>query len=208
MSEPRSSEPRLTLLRAADRKPSPWKNGGGATTEIAVSPMGASLESFDWRVSMARVESDGPFSVFPGIDRYCAVLAGALSLRVGDAKPVDLDATSQPFEFPGDVPTHAQMQQGPVEDLNVFARRGRVMASIECVSWSGSITRRVHSDTCLVLLRSFGAAIACGTSKLEGLIFDDVVRLDKAADTVINLSAGEAAVAYVVRLTMCHPPPP
>ena len=47
----------------------PWKNGGGETAEIAVSPPGAALDDFDWRLSMARVETDGPFSAFPGIDR-------------------------------------------------------------------------------------------------------------------------------------------
>jgi environmental stress-induced protein Ves len=46
----------------------PWKNGGGETTEIAVFPDGAGLSDFDWRVSMARVDGDGPFSSFPGIE--------------------------------------------------------------------------------------------------------------------------------------------
>ncbi|HEY3949962.1 HutD family protein, partial [Phenylobacterium sp.] len=52
----------LTLLRAADRAPQPWKNGGGLTWPVAVSPEGAGLDGFDWRLSLALVESGGPFS--------------------------------------------------------------------------------------------------------------------------------------------------
>ena len=59
----------MRILRAPDYRVMPWKNGGGTTTEVAVSPEGAGLDHFDWRISMARVEQDGPFSTFPGIDR-------------------------------------------------------------------------------------------------------------------------------------------
>ncbi|TIV74879.1 MAG: HutD family protein, partial [Mesorhizobium sp.] len=31
----------MRILRAADYRVMPWKNGGGTTTEIAVSPDGA-----------------------------------------------------------------------------------------------------------------------------------------------------------------------
>jgi len=59
----------MRIIRAADCLVMPWKNGGGTTTEIAVAPEGASLNDFDWRISMAHVGADGPFSSFPGIDR-------------------------------------------------------------------------------------------------------------------------------------------
>jgi hypothetical protein len=53
------------------------------TTEIAVYPAGATLDAFLWRVSIADVERDGPFSRFPGIDRTIVLLEGAecLALR-------------------------------------------------------------------------------------------------------------------------------
>ena len=76
----------MRLIRSKSYRRMPWKNGGGETTEIAVSPQNASLEAFDWRVSMARVESDGPFSAFPGIDRTLAVLEGqGIELDAGRA---------------------------------------------------------------------------------------------------------------------------
>ena len=59
----------MRVLRAADYPRMPWKNGGGETAEILVEPAGAPLDSFDWRLSMARVAADGPFSLFPGVER-------------------------------------------------------------------------------------------------------------------------------------------
>ena len=50
------------LLKPADYVRMPWKNGGGQTTEIVVHPAGATLAEFDWRVSIADVDADGPFS--------------------------------------------------------------------------------------------------------------------------------------------------
>ena len=65
------------LLTPADYRPMPWKNGAGRTTEIAAHPAGAALDAFAWRVSIADVERDGPFSRFPGIDRTIVLLDGA-----------------------------------------------------------------------------------------------------------------------------------
>ena len=70
----------LEVLRASERTPVPWKNGGGVTREVAVSPAGSSLDDFDWRVSVADIRAAGPFSRFPGIERQMAVLSGRPSV--------------------------------------------------------------------------------------------------------------------------------
>ena len=49
----------VRILRAADRAPVPWKNGGGTVREIATGPEGAGTDAFDWRVSLADVTADG-----------------------------------------------------------------------------------------------------------------------------------------------------
>jgi environmental stress-induced protein Ves len=116
----------VKIIRAVDCPTTPWKNGGGATTEIAVAPENASLDDFDWRISMARVASDGPFSEFIGIDRSLAVVAGqGLALTIGDAAAVVLDRASTPIRFAGDTPTWARLLSGEITDLNVMTRRGR-----------------------------------------------------------------------------------
>ena len=57
------------LIPYAGLVAAPWKNGGGCTTEIAIAPPGASLDAFEWRISLATIAASGPFSAFPGVDR-------------------------------------------------------------------------------------------------------------------------------------------
>ena len=58
-----------------------WKNGGGSTREIVCSPLGAGIDHFVWRVSIATIAQSGPFSIFAGVDRVIMLLAGAQNLR-------------------------------------------------------------------------------------------------------------------------------
>lgn len=115
----------MLVLRAADRIARPWKNGGGITRDVFTHPEGAALETFDWRVSLADVATDGPFSHFPGIDRTTAILSGAgFDLTVkGDIRR--LTPQTPPLAYPGDVPASARLIAGPVTDLNVMTRRER-----------------------------------------------------------------------------------
>lgn len=115
----------MHVLRLNDYKRMPWKNGGGETLEIAVCPADSPTVPFDWRVSMATVASDGPFSSFPGIDRVLTVIDGdAMELTVEGRVPILLDQHSEPYGFPGDLPTSGRLRDGPIVDLNVMARRG------------------------------------------------------------------------------------
>lgn len=122
----------MRILRADQHKRMPWKNGGGETTEIAVFPEGAGLSDFDWRVSMARVDGDGPFSGFPGIDRTLAIINGAgIVLNVEGYAAKRLARDSEPHSFPADVPTSAALIAGIVTDFNVMSRRGKVEHKVE-----------------------------------------------------------------------------
>ena len=99
--------------------------------EIAVYPENAGLSDFDWRISMAKVERDGPFSAFAGIDRTLSVLEGAgIVLSVEGAAPMSLTRDSRPHPFPADVPTSASLIDGPVLDFNVMTRRGRIRHAV------------------------------------------------------------------------------
>src|SRR5262245_51673843 len=116
----------MRLLRATDYRRMPWKNGGGETIEMMVSPASASFEAFDWRISMAHVGAPGAFSLFPSIDRTLSVVAGAgLSLRFAAGDVVSLDRHSIPFSFAGDLAVDSTLIDGPIDDLNVMTRRDR-----------------------------------------------------------------------------------
>ncbi|MCL4066157.1 HutD family protein [Pseudomonas sp. GX19020] len=111
------------IYPAEGRSFRPWKNGGGQTAEIAISPLSAGSETFIWRVSTAWVASDGPFSEFPGIDRVLTVIEGGpmvLSSPQGDHR---LDETSPPFAFSGETPVSARLIGPALLDFNVMCRR-------------------------------------------------------------------------------------
>ena len=118
----------MQILYARDRVVSPWKNGGGTTTEVAAFPPGASLENFGWRVSIAQVALGGPFSLFPGVDRTLALLEGRMALTIAGRGIVELSADAPPIAFPGDVATEAALVASPVTDLNVMTRRSAFTA--------------------------------------------------------------------------------
>ncbi|WP_420033141.1 HutD family protein [Streptomyces sp. cg28] len=111
-------------LPAADRTAVPWKNGGGVTREILCHPHGADMADFGWRVSLAEVAADGPFSAFPGVDRTLTMADGdGMELTVGN-EPVLVDSPYVPQDLPGDVPTDCRLiGAGNVVNLNVMWRR-------------------------------------------------------------------------------------
>lgn len=137
MSDP---EPRLTarLLGPADYRVMPWKNGRGATTELAIHPQGSdlSVRPFDWRISVADVTEDGDFSPFPGYDRTLVVARGAgMELDFATASaPVRLPGPGTGAAFSGDWPAHGRLLDGPVQDFNVMSARGRTYHVCEVVS--------------------------------------------------------------------------
>jgi environmental stress-induced protein Ves len=145
----------MNILRASGYRQMPWKNGGGVTTEIAVSPAAASVGDFGWRISMAQVASDGPFSCFDGIDRTLTVLSGAgLMLDVDGEAPQRLTPTDEPFAFPGDVATSARLIGGPVIDFNVMTRRGRWSHSVENLRIDGGRTLTAIAGLVVLFCRS------------------------------------------------------
>ncbi|MGY0023291.1 HutD/Ves family protein [Streptomyces sp. cg35] len=113
----------VRLLPAADRTAVAWKNGGGVTREIAGAPQGAGTGDFRWRVSLAEVAADGPFSAFPGVDRTLTMVEGdGMELTVGAAATL-VDSPYEPRDFAGDVPTGCRLLGGPVVNFNVMWRR-------------------------------------------------------------------------------------
>ena len=115
--------------------PQPWKNGAGLTRELALSPLGAFASEFDWRISVAEVARDAPFSAFPGVDRCIVLLGGAgMMLRdTGGAWQHRLDQHVRPFDFAGDADVDARLIGGASHDLNVMTRRGRWRSALSVV---------------------------------------------------------------------------
>jgi environmental stress-induced protein Ves len=111
------------ILAPADYRKMPWKNGGGQTWEIAVDPPGADLATFAWRVSVAAVDRDGPFSSFPGVDRTFVLLEGGGMRLSGEGQAVELRAPYEPVTFSGEAALECSLAEGPTRDFNLMIRR-------------------------------------------------------------------------------------
>ena len=129
----------MTVVRAADVPPRPWANGGGTTRELAVADDGA------WRISLADVDRDGPFSTFAGRQRLLTLVDGpVLDLQVdGDAHVVE---PQRPFDFPGDATTMASVPEGPVRVLNVVVDPALVQPYVTVLELGRSSTFPLGTD--------------------------------------------------------------
>ncbi len=181
----------MRIIRADEHITLPWKNGGGTATAIVESPAGAGFDAFDWRISGAHVGQNGPFSLFPDVNRTMFILSGnELCLHGLMPDPVRLTVTSAPFEFPGDVPVSATLTDGPVDDLNImvdrrhFQRVARRLAagSGERIEPRGVLL--VYSETGEVKVRT-----AKGHATLHS---NDTLVCDEAAD--ITVGTGSKAI--------------
>ncbi len=153
MSSPSPPPERLALAAIAAQ---PWKNGAGLTRELAVEPRGAGATDFDWRISIAEVDRDAPFSAFPGVDRCITLLSGAGMRLASIDGSIDhrLDRVHAPFTFSGDLALDATLLGGACSDFNVMTRRG---------AWRTEVSAQRHAfesgaDVDAVLLLCIGGA--------------------------------------------------
>ncbi|MGE0240452.1 MAG: HutD family protein, partial [Parvibaculaceae bacterium] len=88
--------------------------------------------AFDWRVSIADVASDGPFSKFAGYDRHIMLLDGAgMRLDTDENGVIDL-LLYRPAAFSGDWTVAGKLRDGPVRDFNLMVARHKGRGSLAC----------------------------------------------------------------------------
>jgi uncharacterized protein len=115
----------------------PWKNGGGLTREIFRFPEHAA--DWQWRISIADVAADGPFSAFPGCDRALLLLSGA-GMRLQFLDRIEtLQTAYDTLRFAGEDPVEAFLLDGPTSDFNAIWRRDTVAITLERRAMTGSL---------------------------------------------------------------------
>ncbi len=107
----------MKIQRAASYHAEPWKNGGGVTREI-VRIARANSDGFIFRLSLATVSQDGPFSLFPGIARVLIVTEGN-GMRLQGAFSRDAKLF-EAVRFSGEEAIVATLVEGPTKDFNVM----------------------------------------------------------------------------------------
>ena len=122
MNMPRQSPyPGVVVVNGESVAPQPWRNGGGQTRELLAWPLGA-----DWqlRISRADIETDGPFSAFPQVERWFTVLQGAGVVLTFGATEHRLKPGDAPLCFDGAAAPGCRLLRGATQDLNLMLRKG------------------------------------------------------------------------------------
>jgi uncharacterized protein len=189
----------MKILRASGYRRMPWKNGGGETAEIAASPSGAALEAIDWRLSMAVVASDGPFSSFLGVDRTLTILDGDGLRLVVDHAVHELTRASAPLAFPADAPTTATLIGGTVTDMNVMTRRAGFRHTVERIELTGSTRRRTQGATVAIVCCEGEIGCDVDGSAAGWLGFRDC-GLIEGGDVELMLTSARPSVALLVSI--------
>ena len=117
-----------SVLRFGDYRRMRWKNGAGWTSEILRVP---DRDDWDWRLSIAEIDADAPFSAFPGVDRELVLLDGnGLRLRFDDGAMHDLLPPHGRLRFAGERAAQGELLDGPTRDFNLMWKRDAVHAQL------------------------------------------------------------------------------
>jgi len=124
----------MILVQTSRAAPVPWKNGGGVTRELLRLPAGG---DDDWtlRISVADIAADGPFSPFPGVTRWFAVLEGAGVRLSFPERTLDVQRGDTPLCFDGAQGPGCTLLDGPTRDLNVMVRHARAASLLTAASF-------------------------------------------------------------------------
>jgi environmental stress-induced protein Ves len=127
---------KTTLLKSDDYVRSPWKNGGGIFTDIAGAHReGSPTKDWDsvlWRFASTPIVAPGPFSYMPGIDRLQMVVGGRGLVLKSPTQEFDEREPFTTVRFTGEMEIVTELEAGPVEVVNLMARRDA--AEIELIA--------------------------------------------------------------------------
>ncbi|QNE36736.1 HutD/Ves family protein [Leifsonia shinshuensis] len=119
----------MKLLSRTSREVRPWKNACGVSEDILVSPTVDASGHPYWRVALATVDSDVPFSRFEGMERILMPIS-----RDGMELAIDGEFTRVPrysvLAFPGEAAVAAHNVRVPSQDINVMIDRNAGSATL------------------------------------------------------------------------------
>ena len=119
------------VLAATDYRRERWKNGAGWTRQVHAEPRADGEPGWDWRLSIAEIEQDAPFSAFPGVDRELVLLQGnGLRLRFADGGSHTLQPPHDRLRFAGERAVVGELVDGPTTDFNLMWRRDSIDARL------------------------------------------------------------------------------
>lgn len=187
----------VTVIRYDDHDLVPWKNGLGMTREVANAQRvdGRLL----WRISLATVDRDGPFSDFSSYRRVIMMLEGdGMTLDFGPHGRAVLDRPFVPHVFDGGWPTSATLHGGPTRDLNVVTSHDGVRSHVEVLRL-GPARETESPGPGLTFLHVLDGPVAAADTVLET---GDTLRLDGSRQAVDLQAEGGGALVYRIDIDL------
>ena len=170
--------PQPRILRAGDYRRERWRNGAGWTRQVHAQASTLPGIDWDWRLSIAEIDQDAPFSAFPGVDRELVLLHGnGLRLRFDDGEVHELRPPHDRLRFAGERALTGELVDGPTEDFNLMWRRGAVEAQLWHRPLVGSMMVFAEPHDTWVLHLLAGQARFAGESGLGDLMAGDTALL-------------------------------
>ena len=167
----------------------PWANGRGTSYEIASDRNEAG--EWTWRLAMAPVNEDGPFSRIECVNRSLAVVDGAGMLLSVDRKKLKC-LPMQVVRFRGDAITEATLTDGPIMDINLMVRRKEADGEMAMISEAGLL-----NGASIVVAVGGSAQVKCGVSTTDLERHDSLLECDTET---VSLVSGSVCVISVKRL--------
>jgi len=164
-----------------------WKNERGWTREIARSP---AQGEWNWRLSIAEIEEDAPFSRFDGIERELVLLSGnGLRLRFDDGAVDELLPPHDRVRFAGERGVQGELVDGPTQDFNLMWRRDAIDAQLWHRPLVGPMVMFVEPGSIWAVHLIAGQARFADASGLPALA---------TADTALLVAPGAARERFVL----------
>ncbi len=190
----------LRPLPAHEYRRERWRNGQGWTREVLRMPEG--VDDWDWRLSIAEIEQDGPFSSFPGIERELVLLHGnGMRLRFDDGEVREVLPPHVRVRFAGERVLACELVDGPTHDLNLMWRRDRIDAELWHRPLVGSMVLFVEpGETWLVYLLAGRADCTHGDARASIAMGDSLLLSTDATRRRFAIDGGgEALIARLRR---------
>ncbi|GAA5133833.1 HutD/Ves family protein [Thalassotalea piscium] len=133
------------IKQSKDFITTPWKNGLGETTELAINN-GGTLKRFDWRLSMAKVTKNGVFSNFEGYQRQLILINGnGIELThknvLSSVESIDRLVNKLDIaEFDGANETYGKLVNGEITDFNIITNTKVIDSKVQLITQQAAFT--------------------------------------------------------------------
>ena len=175
----------------------PWRNGLGSTVELLAETPNKN-EAFSWRLSIASVANDGPFSDFSGYDRTLLLLEGSgITLNKPNGIFKVLNSSLDYANFKGEDLIDATLHNGPIKDFNIMTLRSICTSSVTAIDETSESLLNINADKLLVysikpvnIQIGLEASISLEANHLLQFNYyiNNTMRLDKTQAIVIQIN--------------------